>query len=43
MIAYVVKIQKSKFDDIQFHEYYPSEPGSYIKFHVYFHPVGCTR
>ena len=40
MIACLIEIQKSKFAKIQFHEFEQSEPGCWIKFHVYFHTVG---
>ena len=40
MIALIIKIPKSKFADIYFHEFDQSEAGGLIKFCVYFHPVG---
>ena len=44
MRAYTIKIQKSEFANIQFHEFDQSEPGRLIKFHVglNFHPVGYS-
>ena len=40
MIAYIIDIQKSKFANIIFREFYQPEPGRLFKCGVYFHPVG---
>ena len=39
MIAYIDETQKSKFANIQFHEFDQSEPRRLNKFRVYFHPI----
>ena len=40
MKAYVVGVQKSKFDNIYIREFDCSEPDRYIESRIYFHPVG---
>ena len=42
-IIYMIKIQKSKFANIQFREFDQSEPGHFVKFCVCFHPVGYHK
>ena len=40
MVAYVNKFKKPNLVNIQIHEYDCSGSGHWIKFCVYFHPVG---
>ena len=39
-MAFIVEIQELRFTNIQFREFYQSEPGRETEFFVYFHPVG---
>ena len=43
MMGYIIVIWESKFANIWFGEFDQSEPGSGIKFRVYFNPLGYVK